>query len=189
MEEQLQAKRKEIIAKLKANSKDAHFAESLIEQLIDLQKQLDIEPAELIVPLSEVKQTWNIDEVTTLVKTVRGYLYKHGNISAVWVPLGMNTLYASMQELGDLLDKPSRTEEEDCVITMINNMLMWHTVAFMDDQTLLESATASVKILDGVMNRIQNKVNINETEEDIKRNVEFENIQKLTDDLNHAKTD
>ena len=42
MDAQLQQKLKEVKAKIKTNSKDAHFAEALIDELVGLQKQADI---------------------------------------------------------------------------------------------------------------------------------------------------
>lgn len=139
-EQQLQEKLKAVKAKIVANSKDAHFAESLIDELVSLQKQADIEPVELIVPCAEVERKHQIDDVTSLTKTLRGYLYKHGETSYVYVPFGPNQLYNAMVDFDALLSKPERTEEEDLLISMIQRMLQWHTVAFCDVESLVNSA-------------------------------------------------
>ena len=107
MDAQLQQKLKEVKAKIKTNSKDAHFAEALIDELVGLQKQADIEPVELIVPSAEVEHTYQIDDVTTLIKTAKGYLYKHGKLSYIWVPFGLNTLWKTLNELDEISPIPS----------------------------------------------------------------------------------
>lgn len=185
-EPQLQEKLKAAKAKIIANSKDAHFAESLISELIGLQKQADVEAVELIVPCAEVERKHRIDDVTSLAKATRGYLYKHGETSYVYVPFGSNTLFSAMEQFDELLSKPSRTEEEDLLIVMIQRMLQWHTVAFCDEESLIESATAAVKILEGVVERYNISVSIPETETDIKANAEFEQERKAVDELTNA---
>ena len=182
-EKQLQEKLKEVKAKIKANSKDAHFAEALIEELVGLQKQADIEPVELIVPCAEVEQTYQIDDVTTLVKTAKGYLYKHGSLTYIWIPFGLNTLWQTMNDLAELLGKSERTEEEDIMISMVNRMLQWHTVAFTDTESLIDSAQASVKILNDAIKRYEDKINPKETQEDIKANTEFAEASKAVENI------
>lgn len=182
-EKQLQEKLKEVKAKIKANSKDAHFAEALIEELVGLQKQADIEPVELIVPCAEVEQTYQIDDVTTLIKTPMGYLYKHGNLTYIWIPFGLNTLWQTMNELAELLGKSERTEEEDIMISMVNRMLQWHTVAFTDAESLIDSAQASVKILNDAIKRYEDRISPKETQEDIKANTEFAEASKAVENI------
>ena len=181
MDAQLQQKLKEVKAKIKTNSKDAHFADALIDELVGLQKQADVEPVELIVPCAEVEHAYQIDDVTTLVKTPKGYLYKHGGLSYIWVPFGLNTLWQTMNELDEILGKEERTEEENTTISMINRMLQWHTVAFYDAETLIDSANASVKILNDTLARYKERVSTKETEVDIKSNVEFSNASDAID--------
>lgn len=186
-EQQLQEKLKEAKAKIKANSKDAHYADTLIEELVSLQKQADIEPVELIVPTAEVEHTRRIDEVTTLIKTVRGFLYKHGNTSYLWIPFGLNSLYSTLCEVDELLGKEERTEEEGVMISAVNRMLQWHTVAFYDAETLIDSANASIKILADAITRHKRRIGPKETEEDIKANTEFENVSKAVDKAVNAE--
>ena len=183
MDAQLQQKLKEVKAKIKTNSKDAHFADALIDELVGLQKQADVEPVELIVPCAEVEHAYQIDDVTTLVKTPKCYLYKHGGLSYIWVPFGLNTLWQTMNELDEILGKEERTEEEDVTIAMINRMMQWHTVAFYDAETLIDSANASVKILNDTLARYKERISTKETEGDIKSNVEFSNASDAIDSL------
>ena len=187
MDAQLQQKLKEVKAKIKTNSKDAHFAEALIDELVGLQKQADIEPVELIVPSAEVEHTHQIDDVTTLVKTAKGYLYKHGKLSYVWVPFGLNTLWKTLNELDEILAKDERTEEEGVVVSMINRMMQWHTVAFYDAEALIDSAHASVKILNDAIERYKQDVTAKETEGDIKANADFDSATKAVDELTKEK--
>lgn len=183
MEKQLQEKLKEIKVKIKANSKDVHFAETLIEEFVSLQKQADVEAVELIVPCSEVEHKHQIDDVTSLIKTVHGYLYKHGELSYVYVPFGFNKLYDAMAELDDLLSQETRTEDEDTIISMMQRMLQWHTVAFADTEALIDSATATVKILGDVIKRNLPSETVQETESDIMANAEFLQENKVFEEL------
>lgn len=183
MEKQLQEKLKEAKAKIKANSKDAHFADALIEEFVGLQKQADIEPVEFIIPYDEVEHTYQIDDVTSLVKTIRGYFYKYGHLTAIWVPFGLNTLWQTMNDLDELLGKSERTEEEDIMISMVNRMLQWHTVAFTDAESLIDSAQASVKILKDAMERYESRINPEETSEDIQANAEFAEAGQAVDEV------
>lgn len=183
MDEQLKSKLKEVKAKIVANSKDVHFAESLIGELIGLQKQADIEPVELIVPCADVEHSRQIDNITELVKTPKGYLYKHGNLSYVWVPFGLNTLYKTINELDEILDKDERTKEEEITVSMINRMLQWHAVAFFDAETLIDSAKASNEILNAAIKRYENMVTPKESQEDIKANTEFVEYSKAIEDI------
>lgn len=183
MDEQLNQKLKEAKAKIVANSKDAHFAESLINELVGLQKQADIEPVELIVPTADVEHEYRIDEVTTLYKTTKGYLYKHGNLSCVWIPFGVNTLWQAINELAGLLGKEERTEEEGVMVSMVNRMLQWHTVAFMDAEALIDSANASVKILGDAIRRWESHVSAKETAKDVKANTEFIQASNALEDM------
>lgn len=182
-EQQLQEKLKKVKAKIKANSKDAHFAEVLIDELVGLQKQADIEPVEFIIPYDEVEHTYQIDDVTSLVKTIRGYFYKHGNLTAIWVPFGLNTLWQTMNDLDEMLGKKERTEEEDITISMVNRMLQWHTVAFTDAESLIDSAQASVLILNDAIKRYEDRVNPKEAQEDIKANTEFAEASNAVEKL------
>lgn len=183
MEEQLSQKLKEAKAKIKANAKDVHFAEALIDELVGLQKQADIEPVELIVPCADVERTYQIDDITTLAKTPKGYLYKHGNLTYIWVPFGMNTLWQTMNELAELLGKEERTEEEDIMISIANRMLQWHTVAFTDAESLIDSAQASVKILNDAIKRYEDRIKPKETQDDIKANTEFAEASQALEKL------
>lgn len=186
MDAQLQAKLNEVKTKIKANAKDAHFAEALIDELVGLQKQADVEPTELIVPCAEVEQTYQVDDASTLIKTVRGFLYKHGNLSYIWVPFGLNSLYNAMCDLAEVLDKKERTEDDEVTIAVISRMLQWHTVAFFDADTLIDSAAAAVKIINDAVKRIEDERSVAETKDDIELNTLAEAADKALKDI--AKT-
>lgn len=186
MDAQLQEKLKAAKAKIISNSKDAHFASALIDELIGLQKQADVEAVELIVPCSEVEHIRQIDDVTVLIKTLRGYLYKHGQMSYVYVPYGENSLYEAMVEFDELLGKSDRNDDENLTIAMIVRMLEWHTVAFYDAEALIGSATAANDIIKGIVDRATAMISEMESEADIKENAEFEKSRKAIEELIHT---
>lgn len=74
MTDKLEIKKKidEIKAQIKANSKDAHFADTLTNELLSLKGQLDVEPLELNVG----KRIDDFSgETFEIVKTDRGIMY------------------------------------------------------------------------------------------------------------------
>lgn len=182
-EQQLQEKLKEVKAKIKANSKDAHFAEALIDELVGLQKQADIEPVELIVPCAEVEKTYQIDDVTTLVKTAKGYLYKYGNTFYTYIPFGLNEFFNSFVGYEEMLSKESLSDDEQLTVQALNRAMQWPVTATLDEVTFWDSANASLKIMLEAHKRWQDKINPKETQEDIKANTEFAEASKAVEDI------
>ncbi len=186
MEQQLQEKLKEVKAKIVANSKDSHFAKALIDEFVGLQKQADIEPVELIVPCADVEQTYQIDDVTTLVKTPKGYLYKYGNTFYTYIPFGLNEFFYSFVGYEKMLSKESLSDDEQLTVQALNRAMQWPVTATLDEVTFWDTANASLKIMLEAHKRWSDKINPKETQEDIKANTEFEQNEKALDELVNA---
>jgi hypothetical protein len=69
--EELKKDLKEVVAKIKTNSKDQHYADVLIDKLLSIKGQLGIEPTRLYLPMSDI-----IDSVES--KTFRIEIFKSG---------------------------------------------------------------------------------------------------------------
>ena len=65
---------KKVISQIKGNSKDAKFADKLIEQLLSIKGQLDVKPVELIVESDTVLYRHHYGNYE-LIKTENEYIY------------------------------------------------------------------------------------------------------------------
>lgn len=90
---ELTKKLNEVKKKIKANSKDAHFAEALIDEALSLKGQLGVEPTIVHIPSEDVVKTLNGD-------TFEMSLTKHGD--AVYHVYGGYTLIADGQRMRSL---------------------------------------------------------------------------------------
>ena len=113
LQEKLEEKKKQLVA----ISKDAHFAKSLIEDLLSLQSQKCIEPTELHVPVSDVIDTLDFDAVSFKVcKT--GLLFHAKSGYTVWIEPRCRALFGELFEIlkakKELLEKsPEEIKEMD----------------------------------------------------------------------------
>lgn len=109
--------RKERIKTLKnqiaANSKDAEWAKKMVHELLTLQRQEDVVPMELCVPVSEVKDAADAESFK-VIKTVRGYLFQtRGGALSTFVESKYGSVCSMLETLMDLVKKDKRDEYED----------------------------------------------------------------------------
>lgn len=90
---ELTKKLNEVKKKIKANSKDAHFAEALVDEILSLKGQLGVEPTIVHIPAEDVVKTLKGD-------TFEMTLTKHGD--AVYHVYGGYTLIADGQRMRSL---------------------------------------------------------------------------------------
>lgn len=90
---ELNKKLNDVKKKIKANSKDAHFAEALIDEALSLKGQLGIEPTIVHIPTEDVVKTLKGD-------TFEMSLTKHGD--AIYHVYGGYTLIADGQRMRSL---------------------------------------------------------------------------------------
>lgn len=108
--EELKKKLDEVRVKIKSNSKDAHFAEVLVDELVSLKGQMMIEPTVLHIPLTDIVDS--IDgETFTLSKTKQGVLYHQKNGFDLHIPLnGMTS--GLCEQITWLIDNKDTIDEE-----------------------------------------------------------------------------
>ena len=63
----MKSKLTELKAKIKTNSKDAHFADALIEELLSVKGQIDVEPTLAYVPINDIVDKLEGDTFTMAV--------------------------------------------------------------------------------------------------------------------------
>jgi hypothetical protein len=90
---ELNKKLNDVKKKIKANSKDAHFAEALIDEALSLKGQLGIEPTIVHIPTEDVVRTLKGD-------TFEMSVTKHGD--AIYHVYGGYTLIADGQRMRSL---------------------------------------------------------------------------------------
>ena len=119
--------RKERIDTLKkqiaANSKDAEWAKKMLHELITLQRQEDVVPMELGVPVSEVKDTADADSFK-LIKTTHGYLFQtRGGALSTFVESKYNSVCSMLDTLMYLVKKDKREDFEDSYLDCISYVM------------------------------------------------------------------
>lgn len=119
--------RKERIKTLKnqiaANSKDAEWAKKMLHELITLQRQEDVVPMELCVPVSEVKDTADADSFK-VIKTVRGYLFQtRGGALSTFVESKYGAVSSMLDTLMYLVKKDKLDEYEQMYLDCISYVM------------------------------------------------------------------
>lgn len=105
--------RKELLEKLEdlrkkicVNSKDAHFAEKMIDEMLSIKGQLSIRPTELNV--GKKLEEWG-SETFSITKTDRGVLYNEYSHFAIFV----DPQYSLYSLLSDIVDSKEEVEAYD----------------------------------------------------------------------------
>lgn len=181
--------------KIIANSKDARFAKSAIADLLSLQRQEEIDPVELSIPISEITDVadagpWKIS------KTVRGYLFQCKRGLHTFIGLEYGGLCSMMQEAMDAINKGDKASEfatnyveaigyvfqSPLFAAMGKNLPLFNKPA--EYTSLFIIATAILREFNDFYNRhgIVNKPHTN-TEEDIKQNIAMENLSEALESI------
>lgn len=175
-------------AKIRTNSKDAHFADALISDLLSIKGQLDHEPTLVHIPISDV--TESIDsgpyeasitkDGTAIYHTKGGY-----TVIADYRMAGLN--YGIRGLITGVTDVDSLTEEEreavDLDLSASAYVISIPAIAFSDPEFKLDMATAVVKYLNKTYDEA---INAPLQEDDMKLNKEFEDAITGSIDVSDA---
>lgn len=188
----IEDKIKELKAQIISNSKDAEWGKKMLSQLTSLQKQADIEPVELIVPCKEVKDTIEEDSYF-LKRTPRGILFQTKSGVSTFVELRAGTTYQMLNQLFALKDTPPTTEEEkeiaELYSTAVAYTLQGPIFASLSEKSLYEHASHILqKFNEYVEENVENAELKEETEQDIKDNIEFENLDTAVKNLSETNS-
>lgn len=181
---------KELEDKIIANSKDAVWAKKAIKELAKCYKREHLENVELIVPAKEVTDTYKYGETVTIKRTIRGFLFQCSNGFSTFVPLGT----APEQLLNDFaaIEKGKIKDLDKDVLDSIKG-----AICFVFQTPIFASLSGTATTLDLAANilriyneyaqeRILNAKLKEETEQDIKDNVEFVNAATAVQQLVEA---
>lgn len=188
--EELKKKLDEVRAKIKSNSKDAHFAEVLCDELVSLKGQLSIEPTALHIPLSDIVDS--IDgETFTLAKTKQGLLYHQKNGFDLFIPVNGMTNGLCEQALW-LIEMKDKIEEESDGLkdyyeaTMLEIAYTFQMIfgMWMADKDFIEFRMKSIsEYIDLITAKIKEAENAPLQEETHEENAEFEKTVQAIETL------
>lgn len=174
---------KEVKAQIKANSKDAHFAESLVDKLLAIKSEMSVEPIELNV--GKRIDGWK-GETFEIVKTDRGCLYHEYGGYSIFVTFDNNTaLYRTLCDYVDNRRVYETLEEEEkeryeLTLQAVAYCLSVPKFCFTDAEFTFDLASMVVKFL-----REQYEKYIDEPlqEETVKEDKEFEQAVKAVENI------
>jgi hypothetical protein len=161
--EELKSRLEEVKNQIKTNSKDAHFAEKLIDEALSLKGQLSVEP----VLLDCGKEEYSVsDENFTITKTNKGMLYHTtGGYSIFATPqcislheelLSVLTLLKE-EEQGIKADTVEEEENIELLIRAISHVLNIPMIAFGDHAFMYQIATLVVEYINKTYEELMNK--------------------------------
>lgn len=174
---------KEVKAQIKANSKDARFAESLVEKLLAIKSEMSVEPIELNV--GKRIDGWK-GETFEIVKTDRGCLYHEYGGYSIFVTFDNNTAlyrtlcdYVDNRRVYETLDEEEK-ERYELTLQAVAYCLSVPKFCFTDAEFTFDLASMVVKFL-----REQYEKYIDEPlqEETIEKDKEFEQAVKAVENI------
>lgn len=174
---------KEVKAQIKANSKDAHFAETLVDKLLAIKSEMSVEPIEINV--GKRIDGWK-GETFEIVKTDRGCLYHEYGGYSIFVTFDNNTaLYRTLCDYVDNRRVYETLEEEEkeryeLTLQAVAYCLSVPKFCFTDAEFTFDLASMVVKFL-----REQYEKYIDEPlqEETIEEDKEFEQAVKAVENI------
>lgn len=180
--EELKKKLDEVKAQIKANSKDTHFADTLISELLSLKGQIDVEPLELNVgkKIDDFK-----GETFEIVKTDRGIMYHEYGGYTIYTTENNNALYTTLADYVDNKDTYFELEGEQKEIFELNMSAIAYCLAvpkfaFADVTFTYEMAEKVIKYLN---KSYEEAMNADLQEETIEQDTEFKNATLALDEI------
>ena len=180
----------EVKAALKANSKDAHYADKLIADMLSLKGQLDVEPALINIPMNEVLGSV---EFSTFViyKTSLGMFYQQRNGFEYFIPLNgyTNGLYEVLSYLVDNKDtiKDAPDDEKELYDSFVADVSEVMTMPISLCFPYIEFYKFRAETISGIialLNKILEDSIENLEPEDYEANAEF---RQVTESLENIK--
>lgn len=180
----IDSKLEEVKSQIKANSKDAHFAEALIEELLSLKGQKDHQPMYLCVPEKEVVKTYDFGAFS--ISNCKGGILFHakGGLDTYVTPR-MRALYDHLALLVSMKEEYAELSEEslkayNTLFATITTLLMTPIMAPITAKGLVDTSNAVVEIFDREAKILANQPLM---EEDYHANAEFDNMIAATEVL------
>lgn len=115
----------EVVKKIKSNSKDAHFAKELTDELLSLKGQYDVEPTRVCVEDKDVIKEYDFDNLRFLRCKNCVVFQDKGGFTSVISPR-MVALYTHINVLLDMKDRyDTLTDDEKNVYERLYTATIW----------------------------------------------------------------
>lgn len=179
---ELKAKLDEVVNKIKTNSKDAHFASSLLDDLLSLKGQMDVKPIDF--NLGDRVDDFK-GEFFEIVRTTEGAIFRTYGGLLFFVRPNLKSLYDSLVSFIDGKDEyDTMTDEEkerhDLVLTVVSYILTLPMYAFSDADFATKIATEVVAYLN---KKYEEAMGEPLQEETPVENAEYEEAEKNLDEI------
>lgn len=184
--QQLKEELKNIRAKIKANSKDAHFADTLLDELISVKGQIDVEPTLVYLPMKDIeKQVEGETFIMAMMKNGDAVYHVKGGYTIVADGARMYSLAQTIKNYIVESDSVNDMDEEQkemfdldmSATTYVMNVPMY---AFSDQDLKYDIASMCIKWL---RESYEEAMNAELQDEDKGKDAEFENIVELEQEL------
>lgn len=174
--EELKEQLEKVKTQIKTNSKDAHFAEKLIDELLSIKGQLSIEPTFMHIELKDIEKIYR-DSTGEMFVTKNGYAVYHvyGGYTII-ADVRMQALHHTIADLANTEELIANLDEEtkeafELDMSASRVILNAPMVSFSDVDMKFESATQLLRILNEAYDRLVSEPLQDETPEE---NANFE---------------
>lgn len=186
VQKQIKALQEEMIS----NAKDAKWMKSQMAKLRVLQNRVLHEPVELSVPCREVKETLDFG-ACRISSTIRGYLFEAKGGMYTFIESRMSAVCGMLDALFTLHKKKAENgledEEKEIYETFLDAVLyVFQAPIFssIDQRSLFSNATSILKSWNDYAEEHYGNAEIkDDTEQDVKENIEFEKAAEGMDIL------
>lgn len=192
MDKRLKEKLSERISQLKAISKDAHFAEKLIDDILSLKGQIDVEPTELYVRCSDVVRVYNDDSQAYRIKRCKnGILFEAIGTMSTFIPVSHSTLYQVLNQVLNEVDARDTFDADgkaniDIAFSTWMLMLQSPVGASVAPEVLTEMTNHYLGILLPYLDSLMKQPLAEETETDLLQNDEDAQTAKVLDAMSES---
>lgn len=176
----------EVQNRIKANSKDVHFADELSAELLSIKGQLDIEPTLVHIPISENAKTLQGDTFEMVSDTMGCAFHTFGGYTIYAIRNDGNNAFCDVIDdyVANAKERDNMTEEEkksfDSILHAIVYCLNAPMLCCSDAELLFKVATDIVDYLVKVQDEA---LNADLKEETLKENEEFEGAMKAIENI------
>ena len=176
----------EVQNRIKANSKDVHFADELSAELLSIKGQLDIEPTLVHIPISENAKTLQGDTFEMVSDTMGCAFHTFGGYTIYAKRNDGNNAFCDVIDdyVANAKERDNMTEEEkksfDSILHAIVYCLNAPMLCCSDVELLFKVAT---DIVDYLVKVQEEALNADLKEETLKENEEFEGAMKAIESI------
>lgn len=178
--EELKKQLEEVVAQIKTNSKDAKFADKLVDKLLSLKGQIDVEPTRIHIPEKDVVKEYDNDSLR-FVRCRGCIIFQAKGGYSVIVQPRMTALFEHLSVLLDMKDRYEELSDEekksyDMLYSATVYVLEAPMFAVGEDEMFFGIASDVIKRLNDFTEKQLNKELQEETP---KENAEFENLNEV----------